>query len=96
MFRFFGKCVKWVTFPIWFPVWGIVKVLRFCVERFLAFVNLWQPRSSFGRFSKQCIIAVTLFPVTPTVASAAAWHSAGQPTTWEGIKHAIMAGFGLA
>jgi hypothetical protein len=95
-FRFVGSVIKWTTCPIWLPVWGVVRVLRFCVDHILALLNLWQPRTRIGRFIKQLTIAVTIFPVTPTVASAAAWHNAGQPTTWEGIKHAVIAGFGLA
>jgi len=94
MFRFIGNVLKWGTFPIWGPVWGVVRVLRFCTGAFLRFVNLWQPRSVLGRFCKQTIIAVTIFPVTPTVASAAAWHEAGRPTTWDGIKEALITGFG--
>jgi hypothetical protein len=95
MFRFIGKVIKFITFPIWFPVWGVVRVLRFCAEGVLRVINLWQPRSGFGRFVKQLVIAVTIFPVTPTVASATAWHQAGQPTTWEGIQQAVMTGLGL-
>lgn len=96
MFQFLGSCVKWGTSPLWLPIWGIVKALRFCVEAVIATVNLWQPSNRIGRACKQLVLAVIIFPVTPTVASAAAWHNAGQPTTWEGIKHAVLAGFGLA
>jgi hypothetical protein len=96
MFKFIGKAIKFVTFPVWYPIWGVVRVLRFCTQSVIRVVNLWQPRTVLGRFIKQCILAVIIFPVTPTVASAAAWHSAGQPTTWEGIKQAVLAGFGLS
>lgn len=101
-----GVPLAWLLFlgtsPLWIPAKLLAKLfslillpLKLGARLFIKAINLWKPENKFLKFVKTSVIAITIFPVTPTAAAGIAWNEAGRPTEPKQIADIAVETFGI-